>query len=348
MAKNVLTVVTTHYTALKAWAAQEADARDRVSAGMGYDVETMTPTFQLALGRPGASLGIDVAARLGLPTSILERARLLVSPQSAALGAAIAALERERRVAADLRERLTALEAAARDAALRQDAAAAQLERERETFASTKRERLAAEVRRAKTELDTILEQARRETDTRKIRVLIPKIAAVASPRETEPSEPEPAAPCDYPAGALVRVASLRADGVLLDATHGRKRVRVRVGEREVSVPTHDLRPAKTSSAPSAPLGAGSRFSAPEPGPDTINVIGQRVAAALELIDRALDQAAAAGAARLRVLHGHGSGRLKAAIRAHLSDSRYASSHRPGDDTEGGDAATIITLATDP
>jgi DNA mismatch repair protein MutS2 len=345
MAKNVLTVVTTHYTALKAWAAQEPDARDRVSAGMGYDVETMTPTFQLALGRPGASLGIEVAARLGLPTSILERARLLVSPQSAALGAAIAALERERRVAADLRERLAALEAAARDAALRQDAAAAQLERDREAFASTKRERLAAEVRRAKTELDTILEQARHETDARKIRVLIPKIAAVAAPREAEPLETLAPALEDVGVGARVRVASLRADGVLLDATAGRKRVRVRVGDREVSVPTGDLRPAKTSESPRPPAGAGGRLVAPEPGPDTLNVIGRRVDAALELIDRALDQAAAAGATRLRILHGHGTGRLKAAIRAHLADSPYAASHRPGDDTEGGDAATIVELA---
>ncbi len=346
-AKNMLTVATTHYTALKAWAAQEIGARDRVSAGMGYDVETMTPTYRLALGQPGASLGIEVAARLGLPASILERARGLVTPQAAALGQAIAALEQERRVAADLRERLTALEAAAREAALRQDAAAAQLEREREAFASTKRERLAAEVRRAKTELDSILEHARRETDSRKIRVLIPKISAVAAPRDAAPSEPEPAAPSDYAAGARVRVASLRADGVLVDATHGRKRVRVRVGEREVSVPTGDLRPAKTSESPRTALDTGSRSIAPEPGPETLNVIGQRVDAALELIDRALDRAAAAGATRLRVLHGHGTGRLKTAIRAHLADSPYVASHRPGDDTEGGDAATIVTLTAD-
>jgi DNA mismatch repair protein MutS2 len=92
---------------------------------------------------------------------------------------------------------------------------------------------------------------------------------------------------------------------------------------------------------------SGGRPVALETGPDTINVIGQRVDAALELIDRALDQAAAAGVTRVRVLHGHGTGRLKAAIRAHLADSRYVSSHRPGDETEGGDAATIITLAAD-
>jgi DNA mismatch repair protein MutS2 len=347
MAKDVLTVATTHYTALKAWAAQEPGAHDRVSAGMGYDVETMTPTYRLALGRPGASLGIDVAARLGLPTSILERARGLVAPQAATLERAIQALERERHVAADLRERLTSLEAVAREAALRQDAAAAQLERERAAFASAKRERLAAEVRRAKTELDAILEHARRETDSRKIRVFIPKIAAVAAPRDEEPAEPTSAAPSDYAAGTRVRVASLRADGVLVDATHGRKRVRVRVGDREVSVPTGDLQPAKTAEPPRTTTGSGNRSVAAEPGPETLNVIGQRVDAALALIDRALDQAAAAGATRLRVLHGHGTGRLKSAIRAHLVDSPYIASHRPGDDTEGGDAATIITLATD-
>ncbi|HET8759699.1 MAG TPA: Smr/MutS family protein [Nitrospiria bacterium] len=345
MARNVLTVVTTHYTALKAWAAQEAGARDRVSAGMGYDVETMTPTYRLALGRPGASLGIDVAARLGLPTSILARARGLVSPQAAALGDAIAALERERRVATDLRQRLTALEAAARDAALRQDAAAAQLEREREAFAATKRERLAAEVRRAKTEMDAILEQARREPDARKIRVLIPKIAATAESRHETPSEPESVPPRDFDAGARVRVASLRADGVLVDATSGRKRVRVLVGDREVSVSPGDLRPAKPAE-PSGISGTVGRPVAPEPAPDTVNVIGQRVDAALERVDRALDKAAAAGATRLRVLHGHGNGRLKRAIREHLAGSPYVASHRPGDDTEGGDAATVITLTT--
>jgi DNA mismatch repair protein MutS2 len=136
----------------------------------------------------------------------------------------------------------------------------------------------------------------------------------------------------------------LRADGVLLDATSGRKRVRVRVGEREVSVPTSELRPARTPEPVTTTREAGLQPTGLHPAPDTVNVIGQRVDAALDRIDRALDEAAAAGATRLRVLHGHGSGRLKNAIRAHLADSPYVASHRPGDETEGGDAATIVTL----
>jgi DNA mismatch repair protein MutS2 len=90
--------------------------------------------------------------------------------------------------------------------------------------------------------------------------------------------------------------------------------------------------------------GNGGRTEAAEPGPDTLDVIGARVEDALGRIDRALDRAAAAGAPRLRVLHGHGTGRLKGAIRAHLTASPYVASHRPGEDAEGGDAATIVTL----
>lgn len=344
--RGMLAVVTTHYTALKTWAADPNGAGTRVGAGMGYDMERMTPTYRLSLGRPGASLGLDVAARLGLPVDLLQRAKALVAPQAAALAGAIAALERERQTLADLKTNLSALETAAREAALRQDAAAAALERERDAFVQTKRTRLAAEVRRAKTDLDAILEAARRETEPRKIRAFKPRIDAVLESIESASSDQEAAAPREYEAGEPVRVASLAADGVLLDATRGRKRVRVRVGDREVSVVVTQLRPSR----PDAPLLSSTepvgRPVETEPGPETIDLIGTRVEPALERIDRALDQAAGAGATRLRLLHGHGTGRLKTAIRAHLADSPYVASHRPGDDHEGGDAVTIVTLTT--
>ena len=175
MAKHARAVVTTHYTALKAWAAGGPPAgeaaADRLSAGMGYDADALVPTYRLALGRPGASLGLDVAARLGLPASVLERAKHLVAPQTAALERAIGALEAERQAAADTRARLSALEAAAREAALRQDAAAASLERERDDFAATRKTRIAAEVDRAKREIDRLMETAKREKDRKSTRL---------------------------------------------------------------------------------------------------------------------------------------------------------------------------------
>jgi DNA mismatch repair protein MutS2 len=346
--RGMLTVVTTHYTALKTWAADPDGAGTRVSAGMGYDVARMAPTYRLSLGRPGASLGLEVAARLGLPAATLQRAKALVAPQAAALAGAISALERERQAVADLHTRLSTLEASTRDAALRQDAAAAALERERESFVQTKRTRLAAEVRRAKADLDAILEAARRESDPRKIRALNSRIDAVRA--SLDPLvEPEAVTPREYEAGEQVRVVSLAADGLLLDATKGRKRVRVRVGDREVSVAATQLRPGRRhESPPTVSPESVQRRAETDPGPETLDLIGARVVEALDRIDRALDRAAGAGADRLRLLHGHGTGRLKTAIRAHLAESPYVASHRPGDDHEGGDAVTIVTLSTGP
>lgn len=344
MARGALTVVTTHYAALKAWAADEHGAGARVGAGMGYDVDAMAPTYRLSLGQPGASLGLEVAARLGLPASILDRAKALVAPQAAALAGAIASLDRERRAVEELRMRLNALEVSTRDAALRQDAAAAALERERDEFARTARTRLAADVRRAKADLDAILEAARRESDPRKIRALRARIDAVTASIEPASAAPESAQPREYEAGASVRVSSLGTDGVLLDATRGRRRVRVRVGDREVSVSTSQLRPGPAVVKESETRAGNGERTVAAPGPETLNVIGARVDEALERIDRALDQAAAAGITRLRVLHGHGTGRLKNAIRVHLAASPYVESHRPGEDVEGGDAVTIVVL----
>lgn len=348
-ARRMVTVVTTHYTALKTWAADPSGVGTRISAGMGYDVEQMTPTYRLSLGRPGASLGLDVAARLGLPASILDRAKSLVAPQAAALAGAIAALDRERQAVADSKVRLSAIEASARDAALRQDAAAAALERARDEFVQTKRTRLSAEIRRAKTDLDGILDAARKESEPRTIRALRPRIDAVAESSAPPSDEVSRGSQRDYDAGARVRVASLAADGVLLDATHGRKRVRVRVGDREVSVAASQLRPGadEATTAQTRP-GPAPRPATGDPGPDTIDVIGARVEEALDRIDRALDRAAAAGVLHLRLLHGHGTGRLKTAIRAHLAASPYVASHRRGDEPEGGDAVTIVTLTTGP
>ena len=354
MAKHALAVVTTHYTALKAWAAGGLPAgetgADRLSAGMGYDADALVPTYRLALGRPGASLGLDVAARLGLPASVLERAKHLVAPQTAALERAIAALEAERQTVASTHARLSALETAAREAALRQDAAAAAIERERDDFAATRKARIAAEVDRAKREIDRLLETAQREHEPKRLRVLRAEIDRVAVPARTTLDEAESDAPApDLPAGARVRIPSLKADGVLLDDTRGRRRVRVRVGDREISLAPSALKPLlpseTTDYAGSESLARGGVPVAPTAVAETVDLLGRRVEDALDRIDRALDQAMAAGATRLRLLHGHGTGRLKTAIRAHLAASPYVASHRPGEDAEGGDAVTIVTLA---
>ncbi|HIE65755.1 MAG: Smr/MutS family protein [Nitrospira sp.] len=76
-----------------------------------------------------------------------------------------------------------------------------------------------------------------------------------------------------------------------------------------------------------------------------LDLHGQRIEEAIELIERKLDQSMLSGEREVSLIHGHGSGRLKKAVRAYLSQSPYVESFRPGNDWEGGDGITVVTLA---
>ena len=76
-----------------------------------------------------------------------------------------------------------------------------------------------------------------------------------------------------------------------------------------------------------------------------INVIGMTVEEGLERVDKFLDDAVLAGSPEVRVIHGHGTGRLRTAIRERLSHHPQVESHRPGGPSEGGNGATVATLS---
>jgi DNA mismatch repair protein MutS2 len=84
--------------------------------------------------------------------------------------------------------------------------------------------------------------------------------------------------------------------------------------------------------------------AAPGAVPASLDLRGARVDEALELLDRYVDDAAHAGAGRVTVVHGHGSGAIRDAVRRALSDHPLVQEWRPGDRNEGGDGATIVTL----
>jgi DNA mismatch repair protein MutS2 len=75
-----------------------------------------------------------------------------------------------------------------------------------------------------------------------------------------------------------------------------------------------------------------------------VNVIGQRVDEAIDAVEKALDQALLSGAARLRVIHGHGTGRLREGLREHFRQHRSVAGLRAADAREGGNGATILGL----
>ena len=161
--RGSMVVATTHYDALKSYASTTEGV---TPAGFGFDPETFAPTYRLNYGAPGSSLAFEIANRLGLSGSILQRARAHRGERETQLADHLARMERdlqtlehEHRLAA--RERATLEEAGAKLRAREQD-----LKNREETFRRRMDERIEERMREARREIDAIVERLRVRTET--------------------------------------------------------------------------------------------------------------------------------------------------------------------------------------
>jgi DNA mismatch repair protein MutS2 len=350
-------LVTTHLDELKALAL--TDGRF-ANARVGFDPERLCPTYQLHLGAPGASSALEVARRVGLPERVVERARAQLGGRGGALGAALRALEEERqRLAGERealereRERAGAAEAEARSAG--QAARRAEKEAAARVAGS-----LAEEVEAARQEVARLLAELQARPTVRKATEAAARLedwgATISQAGRLAEAQAE-AGPEALPAGRLepgtrVRIASLGQEGEVVEAGGGE--ALLRVGGLKVRRPLADLVPlaGKAKAAPGIARSRAEKLAAAaearaEPlraGARRLDARGLRVEDLLRGVDRFLDALYGEGAAECTVLHGHGTGALKQALRDHLGASPYVAAFRPGEAHEGGDAVTVISL----
>ena len=164
--------------------------------------------------------------------------------------------------------------------------------------------------------------------------------------------EPEALAEGVLAPGARVKHLRLGTEGVVLDVQEGS--ATVQMGALRSKVPMQDLvkigravRQAgfRKSKAEKMERAEQARAAAVQVRVPMVDVRGMRVDEALRAVELELDRATRAGEERVHVLHGHGSGALKAAVREHLQRSPYVARARPGEQHEGGDAITVVELA---
>jgi DNA mismatch repair protein MutS2 len=350
LARGALGIITTHLVRLAA-AALELDGA--ACAAMEFDPATGQPTYRLLPGPPGGSEAIALARRLGLPRTWLDRAEAKLGGGHRDLRRLLAELEAARDETRTVRERLEtesedarklgerlARELAALEAERR--TLATQLKRELETFRREARKRFDAEVERLRGEYAS---GRRRGLESEAVERLFADAPAPPAPiAVTAPQRP-------LVAGDAVRHRVLswigrieKIDGVRATVRVRGKKLTTALADLELAQPD-----AKGKDAPPrAPLAARS---APTPsteleaaGPRELNLIGMRAEPALEAIDRFLDRALRDGAAEVRLIHGHGTGRLREAVRSELRHHAAVAAQRPGAPNEGGNGATIVTL----
>ena len=355
--KGSLSVITTHLTQLAA-AALEMDGA--TCAAMEFDPGSGRPTFRLVPGPPGGSEALALARRLGLPAEWLDRAESRLGSEHRDLRRLIAEVERVRQELAEARERLEMEVSDAEKLRRRLEAERNAAEEERRNVAKRLRAELDAFRRETAERLRREVERMQERFEEGRRKNLAAEAVESLFTEAPRFAEEAPAAEGPLVVGAAVRHAGLGWEGILDRLEADRADVLVR-GKRVRCRPEELAPVVGKGGKPPAP--ALRRGPAPQETPRTVreavrrsdldesasvlpelNLIGQRVEPALEELDSYIDRALLAARKEVRVVHGHGSGKLRQAVREHLRSHRGVSSIRSGAPNEGGDGATVVEL----
>lgn len=364
-ARGVTALVTTHYERLKAVAA--TDER-YTNASVGFDLERLEPTFKLHLGVPGSSGALVVARRVGLPAEVVDRAIALVGDVGMSVEKLLASVADQRRRLEEERAALLAeLEA------VESERIAAKLDRDKTSqrgdreHARSHSEALGA-LREARAEAERVRIELRRKERAARQDVQQARRQLVAVGSTVSRHEPRSALPPGRTArdgelvvGAPVIVPSLRGRGVVA-AAPDKGKLAVQLGAMHALVDVADVlidthRHARAAQAPAKDEAAAqpavkvALVDGADPGranartpTTTIDLRGQRVDESLAGLDRFLDEALLLGHDVIFIVHGHGTGVLRAAVRQHVARHPAAKSSRAGEGSEGGDGVTVVFL----
>jgi len=349
--RGSMTLVTTHHSRLKAYAAETPEA---LNAAMEFDELTLQPTYRLLSGLPGKSSALDIAQRLGLETSIVDKARTLLHPADAEAAALIAGLHQQRE---ELEKQTGELAQQRTDQEARQRELETRLEAEHRQKLKDLDARLEQTLRANEKRWEGLVEQLRAQLEAAKgpkSKGLERKMASLKREVREEwnaqvleaiggpaPATVEPAADRPLAVGDQVQVANLSSPGTVM-AFPDDEQVDIAVGHLHMRLERSEVRRIVHGGTGAAiPAMAARRGDA---APAELNVIGDTADVARERVDKFLDEAYMAARFRLRVIHGFGKGILRRTLHEMFASHPHVEKFYLAPPQEGGGGATIVEL----
>lgn len=344
---------TTHYAELKEFALRT----DGVENGCcEFDVATLKPTYRLLIGVPGKSNAFAISKRLGMENEIVERASELVSNESRQFEDVVEKLEKRRQSLEKQLEnanRLTAKANTEKQKAENEIQKAKQrAEREIEK-AKQEAQRIISQIRAQADAVTAELEKARREKDMSaqartQLKREIDKMEAHADPIKAKnaPDE-EYKLPRPLKVGDTVLIYDIDKNATVLAPPNKDGLVLVQAGIIKTRVDIKNLRLLKSQIKPAQSRISSTRNvpSKMDVRPETeVDVRGETGFDAVNIVDKAIDNAVLAGINKMTIIHGKGTGVLRREINQYLKSNKSVKSHRLGVFGEGEDGVTIVEL----
>jgi DNA mismatch repair protein MutS2 len=354
-----ITVISTHHTSLKVFGANTAGV---VNASVGFDEATLQPTYELKIGVPGASAGINIAQRLGLNPTIIDAARARLGSQARDVGQFLDCLHAELRDVEAERLRLRTREE--------------EVQREKAHLALEGKKEQQARIKEMEKKLDSLLRDfeyhAREMVNAIQDRAAAQKLSKDAERRvsklrrefreqfdstvvahttgaDQDDPHAQPQLVKHVSEGDTVKLKSVGRPAVVarrIDDNH----FEVEIGAMKMKIARDDIAEVLVRSSDSPIKAARARGisvsleSESQNIPSEINVIGRTVDDATREVEKFVDRAFLAGLPRVRVVHGSGMGILRKALRQYLQKHPHVESVTEPPQNEGGGGATVVEL----
>ena len=356
---GAITIISTHHTSLKVYAANNSGV---LNAAVGFDEKTLQPTYELRVGVPGPSAGINIAQRLGLNIRIIAAARDLLSTQTQDIARFLDRLHQDLRAAEDERAHLRTREAEIDRERKRLDAEGMKEQRTKIREMEQKIESLMRDFEyRVREVIGSVQDRAAATKLTKDAERRIAKLrrefreqfdsTVVAHVTGADKGDPNarPEVVQHVSEGDTVKLKSLGRNAVVRRKLDG-DMFEVEAGIMKMKVPRSDIaevvvRAANSPVQAARAKGINVKLDSDDlSAPSEINVIGQTVDDATREVEKFVDRAFLAGMPRVRIVHGSGMGILRKAIRQFLAKHPHVASVTEPPQNEGGGGATVVDL----
>ena len=356
--RNIRTMATTHYSELKVYALSTQGVEN---ACCEFDVETLRPTYRLLIGIPGKSNAFAISLKLGLPEYIIADAKERISEETECFEDLLADLESSRKTIEKEQEEIKAYKEEVKILKEKLERKSDHIDKRREDILREANEKARDILNDAKAYADQTMKEFRKfyeESGTsremeKKRQAAKKKLDAVngklAMKQTAKPSKKH--TPADFKVGTTVKVLSMGLEGTVSTTPNAKGDLYVQMGILRSQVNIKDLeilaapKQQTTSSHNSNRTNTGRiKMSKSASISTEINLIGRTTDEAIALLDKYLDDAYLARIPSVRVVHGKGTGALRAAVHKHLRRMKYVDSFRLGEFGEGDAGVTIVTF----
>lgn len=349
--KDVMSTITTHYGELKALEYSNPYFKN---ASVEFNTTTLKPTYKLLIGIPGLSNAIAIATNLGLDKDLTEKAKeIVVSTKDPSILVVEKLQETQAKLAQNLEE-AEELKESSESLKSEYEDSLAQIKKDKKKTVKIIKDKFDRELLEVKAEIKNILDELRREKSEKIARRSYARLAQTEQKfrgKLSEYDEKQQYEEIDWTqvkTGEKLLLKEMNQPVTLLSLPDKNENVLVQMGNFKTKIKKEKLAPYDAAYERKENIYRPSSLNKFElrkaSVSSTLDLRGYKVEDALDSLEFYLDKASLANLACVTVIHGHGTGALKSAVRDFLSTSPYVAKYRPGEDSEGGDGVSVVDI----